>query len=201
MRRTLLETEVPGDPFVLLREWLEHARTSGLSEPWAMALATTTRDGRPSVRMVLLKAIDEGGLVFFTSYESRKSAELIANPRASLLFFWDDLARQIRIEGQVTKVSADTSREYFATRPWMSRIAAWASKQSATIEGREELESAVKRYEKEFHGVEVPLPPHWGGFRLIPEQIEFWQGRENRLHDRLQYTRSGNEWRMVRLAP
>ncbi|MEX2116013.1 MAG: pyridoxamine 5'-phosphate oxidase [Bacteroidota bacterium] len=201
IRRTLLESEVPGDAFALLREWLEHARTSGLSEPWAMALATATRDGRPSVRMVLLKAIDQGGLVFFTSYQSRKAAELTFNPHASLLFFWDTLARQIRIEGQVTKVSDEESRQYFATRPKMSRIAAWASRQSAIIEGREELETAVKRYEKEFSGTDVPLPPHWGGFRLIPEHIEFWQGRESRLHDRLRYTRSANKWTIVRLAP
>ncbi len=201
VRHVLLETEVPGDPFVLLRDWLKRARTTVLREPWAMALATATADGKPSVRMVLLKAIDQGGLVFFTSYESRKSAELISNPHASLLFHWDALARQIRVEGRVTKVGAEESRKYFATRPRMSKIGAWASPQSAVIGGRVELESAVKRYEKEFPGAEVPLPPHWGGFRVIPEQFEFWQGRADRLHDRLRYTRSGAEWMIVRLAP
>jgi len=199
--QVLLETNVPRDPFVLLRDWLQDAQTTGLREPWAMALATATADGTPSVRMVLLKEIEEGGLVFFTSYESRKSAELISNPHASLLFHWDTLARQIRIEGQVTKVSADESGQYFATRPRMSKIGAWASRQSAVIGGREELESAVKQYEKKFSGGEIPLPPHWGGFRLIPGQIEFWQGQENRLHDRLRYERSGSEWTIVRLAP
>lgn len=199
--RVLLEADVPRNPFVLLRDWLDRARTTSLREPLAMALATASPDGRPSVRMVLLKGIDEKGLVFFTSYESRKSGELFANPYASLLFFWDSLARQIRIEGQVTKVSPEESREYFATRPRMSKIGAWASPQSAVITGREELESAAKRYEKEFSGGEIPLPPRWGGFRLNPEQMEFWQGRENRLHDRLRYTRSDREWTIDRLAP
>jgi pyridoxamine 5'-phosphate oxidase len=201
VERVLVETDVPGDPFALLRDWLAQARTTALREPWAMTLATSTADGRPSARMVLLKEINEGGLVFFTSYESRKSSDLISNPHASLLFHWDAFARQIRIEGAVAKVNAEESRKYFATRPRKSQLGAWASRQSAVISGREELESAVKRYEKEFSGVEVPLPPHWGGFRLIPEQIEFWQGRESRLHDRLRYVRSGSDWTIVRLAP
>jgi pyridoxamine 5'-phosphate oxidase len=196
----LLESDVPEDPFVLLRDWLAQARTSALREPWAMTLATSTADGKPSARTVLLKEIDDG-LVFFTSYESRKSHELISNPLASLLFHWDSLARQIRIEGAVVKVSALESAKYFATRPRKSQLGAWASRQSSVINGREELESAVKRYEKEFSGGEVPLPPHWGGFRLIPQQIEFWQGRESRLHDRLRYVRSGTAWTIVRLAP
>ncbi|MEX1139075.1 MAG: pyridoxamine 5'-phosphate oxidase [Bacteroidota bacterium] len=201
INRVLLETEVPRNPFVLLRDWLDQARRTALREPWAMALATATSDGRPSVRMVLLKAVEENGLVFFTSYESRKSAELISNPNASLLFFWDDFARQIRIEGQVAKVSPEESREYFSTRPRMSKIGAWASRQSAVLAGRAELESAVRRYENEFLDGEIPLPPQWGGFRLIPVQVEFWQGRENRLHDRLRYTRTGRDWTITRLAP
>lgn len=199
--RALLEAEVPADPFVLLGNWVDRARRTSLREPLAMALATASPDGRPSVRMVLLKGIDEQGLMFFTSYESRKSVELFVNPHASLLFFWDSLARQIRIEGQVKKVSPEESREYFGTRPRMSKIGAWASPQSAVIMGREELESAVKHYEKEFSGRDVPLPPHWGGFRLLPERMEFWQGRENRLHDRLRYTRTDRAWIIERLAP
>ncbi len=201
VERVLVETDVPEDPFVLLRQWLEQARTTSLREPWAMTLATATIAGKPSARMVLLKEIHDGGLVFFTNYESRKSSELIANPYASLLFHWDSLARQIRVEGAVTKVSAEESRTYFATRPRKSQLGAWASRQSSVVSGREELESAFKRYEKEFSGGEVPLPPHWGGFRLIPQQIEFWQGRESRLHDRIQYVRSSTDWTIVRLAP
>lgn len=197
----LVETGVPRDPFMLLREWLAQARTTVMREPWAMALATATPDGKPSVRMVLLKEMDERGLVFFTSFESRKSTELISNPHASLLFHWDALARQIRIEGTVTKVNVEESRNYFATRPRKSQLGAWASHQSSVISGREELELAVNRYEKEFSGGEVPLPPHWGGFRLIPGQIEFWQGRKSRLHDRLRYVRSGSDWTIMRLAP
>jgi pyridoxamine 5'-phosphate oxidase len=196
----LLESNVPEDPLVLLRDWLAQARTSALREPWAMTLATSTADGKPSARTVLLKEVDDG-LIFFTSYESRKSRELIANPQASLLFHWDSLARQIRIEGTVTKVSTSESATYFATRPRKSQLSAWASHQSSVINGREELEAAVDKFEKEFAGSEVPLPPHWGGFRLIPREIEFWQGRENRLHDRLRYVRSGPAWSIVRLAP
>lgn len=177
------------------------ARGTNLREPSAAALATATRDGRPSARIVLLKNADERGLVFFTNYQSRKGRELTENPRAALLLFWDPLARQVRVEGPVEKIGAEESSAYFSTRPRLSRIGAWASPQSSVIASREFLEAEVTKFNSRFPGDDIPIPPFWGGYRLIPEQFEFWHGRENRLHDRIRYIRTPSGWLVERLAP
>ena len=168
--------------------------------PDAMALATSTADGRPSVRMVLLKLADESGFGFHTNYESRKGEELAANPRAALLFHWQPLGRQVRVEGVVERSSSEESEEYFRTRPVGSRLAAWASPQSRPLADRAELERLYEDARARF-GDEVPLPPHWGGFRLVPDAYEFWQHGDDRLHDRVRYTREGGGWKRERLAP
>jgi pyridoxamine 5'-phosphate oxidase len=169
--------------------------------PEAMALATSTRKGAPSLRMVLLRGLTRGGFVFFTNYESRKSEELAGNPRASLLFYWSPLDRQVRIEGSVRKLTRRESEEYFQSRPRENRLAAWASPQSHAIPDRASLEAAFERARGRFEGKEIPCPPFWGGFRLIPTEIEFWQGREHRLHDRRCYMKQRRGWKMVLLAP
>jgi len=197
----LLETGVDRNPFRQLEHWLEEAKKTSLREPGAMTLATSTKDGKPSTRVVLLKRLDDEGLVFFTNVESRKGQEIGENPSAALLFFWDPLARQVRIEGRLVRVSREESEAYFSSRPRMSRISAWASKQSSVIPDRLSLEREVARFSKEFSGGEIPLPPFWGGYRLIPESFEFWQGRESRLHDRLRFTRRADGWDLERLAP
>ncbi len=166
-----------------------------------MTVATATPEGTPSARMMLLKGVDERGFVFFTNYESRKSAELLGNPRAALVFHWAVLQRQVRVEGTVEKLSEAESSAYFRTRPRGSRIGAWASKQSAELPSRAELERRVAEYDARFAGQDVPLPPFWGGFRLSPAVIEFWQGRINRLHDRVRYTRAATGWTVARLYP
>ena len=193
--------ELDRDPLRQFRAWFAQAAAAGVPMVEAMALATAGQDGRPSVRMVLLKQADERGFGFHTHYESRKGLEIAANPHAALLFYWQPLGRQIRIEGVVEKVPAEESAAYFRTRPLGSRIAAWASPQSRTLPDRAELERLYAEARARFEGGDVPLPPHWGGFRLAPDAYEFWQHGDNRLHDRLRYRRAGESWRRERLAP
>jgi len=197
----LLERDVDADPLRQFAAWFEAARAAGLRAPEATALATATPDGTPSVRMVLLKGFDEDGFVFYTGYGSRKALELEANPRAALLLHWDALGRQVRIEGGVTRASREESEAYFRTRPRGRRIGAWASRQSEPIAGRDELERRRDEVERRHADEEVPVPPAWGGYRLAAGRYEFWQHREDRLHDRLAYTRSEDGWSMVRLSP
>ncbi len=195
------ELTADADPIAMFGRWYAEAEASGLLLPESMALATAARDGTPSVRMVLLKGHDGGGFRFFTNYESRKARELDENPKAALCFYWSVLERQVRVEGPVERLPREESEAYFRTRPRGSQIGAWASAQSRPLEGRARLERRVREYEAEFAGRDVPLPPHWGGFRVVPERIEFWQGRANRLHDRVLYERSGEGWTHTRLQP
>lgn len=198
--RGLPDARMDEDPLALFRGWYAAAERSGIYLPEAMALGTATPDGVPAVRIVLLKGVDERGFSFFTNYESRKGLELRDNPRAALTFHWAVLERQVRIEGTVTRLSEAESLAYFRTRPRGSRIGAWASRQSAVLERREVLEERVREHEARFPG-DVPLPPFWGGYRVAPERMEFWQGRVNRLHDRLLFERAGAGWRCSRLYP
>ena len=198
---TLAETDAGPDPLVLFGRWYEAAIESGTPLPEAMTLATASPDGRPSARMVLLKGFGDDGFVFYTNYSSRKAEELDANPRAALAFHWPSLERQVRIEGRVERTSEEDAAAYFSTRPRDSRIGAWASPQSRTVASRSELEEMARRADREFRGGEVPLPPFWGGYRVIPDAIEFWQGRPGRLHDRLLYERRTDGWKRTRLAP
>jgi pyridoxamine 5'-phosphate oxidase len=200
-RHALSETDVDLNPFVQFNRWLQEAVAARLPEPNAMALATATAEGRPSVRMVLLKGYDDRGFVFYTNYEGRKSSDLLKNPNAALLFYWSDLERQVRIEGSVEKTSRQESEDYFNTRPLESRLGAWASRQSEVIPGRSDLERKVSDLKERYAGREVPVPPFWGGFRLQPHDFEFWQGRENRLHDRIRYSLRGGVWVIERLSP
>ncbi|MDX2039823.1 MAG: pyridoxamine 5'-phosphate oxidase [Acidobacteriota bacterium] len=194
------ESQVAGDPFEQLKLWIEEAIQAEQSDVEAMTLSTMT-DGRISARIVLLKGFDSRGFVFFTNYESRKSRELDAHPQAALTFYWHTLNRQVRIEGSVEKASRQESEDYFRTRPRGSQIGAWASPQSDEIVSREALEQRVAEIEARFDDSEIPCPPFWGGWRLIPIQVEFWQGRESRLHDRIVYQNENGAWRIVRLAP
>jgi len=198
--RRLDETDVDGDPFKQFHAWLKEALEAQVPEPTAMTLATVDTEGSPSARIMLLKALDGRGFVFYTNYESRKGQELAARQRAALTFFWKELERQVRIEGTVEKVSAAESDEYFASRPLGSRIGAWASTQSATIASRPWLEARVKAAEAQY-GDHPPRPPHWGGYRVLPDWLEFWQGRQSRLHDRIAYTREAGGWKISRLSP
>jgi len=190
------------DPIELFREWFDAARADGLELPEAMTLATVDAEGRPSARTVLLKSADERGFVFFTNYESRKGRELAKNPSAALVFHWaQEPRRQVLVTGTVERISEAESDSYYATRPVGSRLAAWASRQSRAISGREELERAYAQAERA-HGEDPPRPPFWGGYLLVPETIEFWESRPNRLHERLRYTRgSKGEWEAGQLAP
>jgi len=198
--KRLDETDVDADPFRQFQVWLAEALEAQVPEPTAMTLATVGAEGRPSARVMLLKALDERGFVFYTNYESRKGHQLAMRPRAALTFFWKELERQVRIEGSTEMVSAAESDEYFASRPHGSRIGAWASTQSAVIASRPWLEARVKAVETQY-GDDPPRPPHWGGYRVLPDWIEFWQGRSNRLHDRIAYTRAGGSWTLARLSP
>lgn len=197
----LTEADVDRDPLRQFATWFEDAVAAGEEEPNAMVLATASASGRPSARMVLLKAVEDGGFVFYTNRESRKGSELTSNPSAALVFFWPTLERQVRIEGSVQEVTRDESRSYFESRPRESRIGAWASAQSRVIASREALEESFARLARDFGDGDIPLPGHWGGFRLVPNCIEFWQGRPNRLHDRIQFVLEGAAWTIQRLSP
>jgi len=201
LQRGLNETELDPNPFTQFQRWLQEALNAPFLEPTAMTLATATKDGKPSARMVLLKNVDEHGFVFFTNYESRKGEELVENPNASLLFYWDALERQVRVEGKIERTSLEESKQYFNSRPFASRIAAVISHQSKPIQNRSELEQHFNELAAQYNNAEVPLPPFWGGFRVIPHTFEFWQGRENRLHDRFRYSKKSNAWRIERLSP
>jgi len=196
----LSETEVPPNPLSLFQLWFDQAVKAECPEPNSMALATADAAGNPSARIVLLKGADEAGFTFFTNYESQKGKDLAVRPQAALLFHWHELERQVRIKGLVERVSPTESDEYFHSRPAASRIGAWASPQSAEIPNREFLEEAEKRFAADF-GDKPPRPDHWGGYRLHPTEIEFWQGRPSRLHDRIHYQLDGAQWRIARLAP
>jgi pyridoxamine 5'-phosphate oxidase len=192
---------VMDDPIERFQEWFREAEQAGVEVPEAMTLATAGVDGVPSARMVLLKGADDEGFVFYSGYVSRKAGELEQNPRAALVFYWRPLGKQVRVEGPVERVSEGESAAYFATRPRGSQLAAWASQQSQPLESREELERRYAELEREYDGREVPRPPHWGGFRLQPDAIEFWEHRENRLHDRFRYTRAREGWTAELLSP
>ncbi len=196
----LSETEVPRDPMPLFQFWFDQAVQAQCPEPNSMTLATADQAGNPSARIVLLKGADQNGFTFFTNYQSQKGRELAMRPQAALLFHWHELERQIRIKGTVERVSPAESDEYFHSRPAASRIGAWASPQSSAIPNREFLEEAETRFQAEF-GDTPPRPDHWGGYRLQPTEIEFWQGRPSRLHDRIHYKLEGSSWKIERLAP
>jgi pyridoxamine 5'-phosphate oxidase len=199
-RAALSERQAAADPYDQFARWLDEAVAAAVPEPNAMTLATVDASGRPATRIVLLKAVDARGLVFHTNYDSRKGRELAANPRVALLFFWAELERQVRVEGAATKVSAMESDAYFALRPHGSKLAAWASPQSAPIADRAWLEGQFAAADARFAAV-VPRPPNWGGVRVIPDRFEFWQGRASRLHDRLFWSRADTGWTIARLAP
>ncbi|BBH16938.1 pyridoxine/pyridoxamine 5'-phosphate oxidase [Nocardioides baekrokdamisoli] len=198
-RAGLSEEDLTASPLELFDRW--YAEAAALLEPNAMVVATTSADGQPSARMVLLKGVSDEGFVFFTNLASRKGEDLAANPRAALLFPWHPLERQVRIEGTVETLTDAEVAAYFATRPRSSQLGAWASHQSRPVTGRDELEAAYREAEDMFGGAEVTVPPEWGGYRVRPETIEFWQGRSSRMHDRLVYVREGDGWRTLRLAP
>jgi pyridoxamine 5'-phosphate oxidase len=198
----LSENDLARDPFRQFEKWFQEAEAAKIPEPNAMVVATVSREARPSTRTMLLKGFDGRGFVFYTNLESRKGRDLAAHPRASLLFPWIALERQVIAEGTVTSVAREEAEAYFHSRPQASQLAAWASAQSTVISGRQILEEAMKALEKKYAGAEIPLPAHWGGFRLAPETVEFWQGRRNRLHDRLRYRREKTgDWVIERIAP
>ncbi len=200
-RHVLTEQDVAADPIEQFTRWFGEAVTAAVVEPNAMCLATATPDAYPSARMVLLKGVDARGFVFYTDYRSRKGQELADNPHASLCFFWAELERQVRVNGAVQRVSRAEADEYFQSRPLPSRVGAWTSHQSMVLTDRTVLEQQLADNEARFSGGHVPLPEHWGGFRVVPEEIEFWQGRESRLHDRIQFRREAGLWVRRRLSP
>ncbi|NJO29093.1 MAG: pyridoxamine 5'-phosphate oxidase [Richelia sp. SL_2_1] len=198
----LKETEVNSDPFVQFKEWFDQALNANILEPNAMTIATTTKEGVPSARMVLLKDFDDRGFVFYTNYNSQKAQELTENPQAALVFWWAELQRQVRICGKVERVDDRESDQYFYSRPFNSRLGAWASNQSEVIESREVMEQRLQELTEKYQNQDIPRPPHWGGIRVIPTEIEFWQGRSSRLHDRLVYKiTEDNSWKIERLSP
>jgi pyridoxamine 5'-phosphate oxidase len=201
-RATLNDEDVDPDPIRQFERWLADAQRAEVIEPNAMTLATATPDGQPSARMVLLKGLDERGFAFYTDYRSRKAAELEGNPRAALVVYWGELERQVRITGPVARVSADESEAYYRSRPLGSRVGAWASHQSQVLDSRAALEQRWAELAERYATAEPPRPPHWGGYRVMPEEIEFWQGRRSRLHDRIVYRRVADSgWRRDRLSP
>ena len=198
----LLEKDLARDPFRQFEKWFQEAEGAKVIEPNAMTVATATKDGRPSARTALLKGVDGRGFVFFTNYESRKGRELATNPHATLVFPWLALERQVIVEGTVTKASREESEAYFHSRPHASQLGAWVSQQSSIVANRAVLEDGYKAVERKYAGLTVPIPPNWGGFRLAPERVEFWQGRRSRLHDRLRYVRDKDgSWSVERLSP
>ncbi len=200
-RAGLREADAHPDPIEQFHRWFDEVLAANLYEPNAMTLATATRAGKPSVRVVLLKGFDEKGFVFYTNYEGRKARELEENPHCALVFYWGELERQVRIEGRAERVSEEESDAYYGSRPRGSRLGAWVSEQSRPVGDREALEERLRRLETEYEGREIPRPPFWGGYRVEPEEVEFWQGRENRLHDRLLYRQDDGGWSMERLQP
>ncbi|MEZ4927394.1 MAG: pyridoxamine 5'-phosphate oxidase [Saprospiraceae bacterium] len=200
--QTLSVKDILHNPIEQFAKWFQEAMDSQILEPNAFTLATANKEGKPSARTLLLKGFDKEGFVFFTNYESRKAEDMLQNPKAAMLFTWLDLQRQIRIEGDIEKVSQEESEEYFQSRPRGSQIGAWSSPQSQSIESREVLESNQKMMEEKFSGLEkLPVPPFWGGYRVRPNWFEFWQGRESRLHDRIVYALQNGNWEIGRLAP
>ncbi len=195
------EAAAGDDPILFFRRWFGEAEAADIDEVNALTLATADADGAPHARIVLLKGLDERGFVFYTNYDSDKGVQILANPRAAAVFFWKELERQVRVEGRVERVSEAESDEYFNSRPVGSRIGAWASAQSRPVAAREDLEKAYAGFEKQFGAGNVPRPQYWGGFRLVAERVEFWQGRSSRLHDRIVFTKSAQGWEKVRLQP
>lgn len=200
-QKELNEAEVNDNPFKQFEIWFEETLNSNLYEPTAFILSTADKNARPSSRTLLLKGYDEKGFVFYTNYESRKGKELEENNQAAMLFYWSELERQVRIEGKVETISRIDSEKYFVTRPFKSKVGAWASHQSTVIKGRCEIIKKFFQYLIKFHNSDIPLPPSWGGYILIPDVFEFWQGRANRLHDRIRYRKSENVWIIERLSP
>lgn len=200
-RETLSEHDVLADPIAQFRLWFDQAVAAQVPEPNAMALATSGAEQQPTARIVLLKGVDERGFVFFTDYRSRKGEDLAANAKAGLCFYWGELERQVRIDGASERITREESAEYFRTRPRGSQLGAWTSQQSSVLASRDTLESALHDTAARFGDKDVPLPDHWGGFRIAPSELEFWQGRANRLHDRVRYRRHGDTWRVERLSP
>lgn len=198
----LTEANVSPDPVAQMRSWLELAyKTPAIEEANAMCIATVAADGSPSSRMVLLRGLDERGLVFFTSYGSRKGRQIAENPRVAVTFYWAPLHRQLRVEGSVSQLAEDESDAYFASRPRGHQLSAWASEQGEPVETREILDERLKHFDERFEGEEVPRPHSWGGYVIAPDRFEFWQGRANRMHDRLEYRREGRVWKLQRLQP